>query len=333
MLDLISLRIIILDMIQLSKPFAVFACISNSNLHMSLKQKQLLNRISLLMCCFYLISWLVLPNNGVDIIFTHPSTYGKLQILSSLIYYFTTIKKGKRHTITFVCIVLSSVLCGEYRAIGEAVVAIMLLLFINEQIKFNIRNIAIGSLILIVGLASVWSKFDRYFVRGISEESSARGILYVTSVKIAKDYFPLGSGFGSFANDASRVEYSPVYDMYGISNVYGLSRIKNNFIADTFFPCVIGEFGFVGLFLFLYLFFYIYRRLNSIYSSKNARIRYVVGIAIIAILIIESVAGPSLVTSIGVPYMLLTGYVINDSNVMNRRINNLKRLHRKIQYM
>lgn len=75
----------------------------------------------------------------------------------------------------------------------------------------------------------------------------ARLALYRGSIEIARDYFPLGGGMGRFGSWMSRIEYSPLYYDYGLSNVYGLRPSSPRFVTDTFWPQILGELGVIGL--------------------------------------------------------------------------------------
>jgi hypothetical protein len=75
----------------------------------------------------------------------------------------------------------------------------------------------------------------------------ARVALYVGSIEIARDNFPLGAGMGRYGSWMSRVEYSPVYAEYGLSDVHGLRQSNSQYATDTFWPMVLGEFGVVGI--------------------------------------------------------------------------------------
>jgi hypothetical protein len=81
--------------------------------------------------------------------------------------------------------------------------------------------------------------------------STARFALHYTSVLIAADNFPFGTGLASFASHASRVFYSDVYYHYGLTNVWGLSPQFPEFITDTFWPMVLGEGGVAALVAYL----------------------------------------------------------------------------------
>ncbi|HUH08885.1 MAG TPA: hypothetical protein VML96_13880, partial [Egibacteraceae bacterium] len=53
--------------------------------------------------------------------------------------------------------------------------------------------------------------------------ANPRLALYVTSVTIARDYFPLGAGLGRYGSPMSRVDFSPLYAEYGLDRIWGLT--------------------------------------------------------------------------------------------------------------
>lgn len=77
--------------------------------------------------------------------------------------------------------------------------------------------------------------------------SHPRLALYVGSVAIARDEFPLGAGLGRFGSYMSEAHYSPTYHRYGLDVVYGLGPDNPVAISDTFWPMILGELGVVGL--------------------------------------------------------------------------------------
>jgi hypothetical protein len=79
------------------------------------------------------------------------------------------------------------------------------------------------------------------------ENPQARVALYAGSVDVATDRFPLGGGLGRYASWMSRVEYSPLYEEYGLSDIRGLRPDNPLYATDTFWPQILGEFGVVGL--------------------------------------------------------------------------------------
>lgn len=97
----------------------------------------------------------------------------------------------------------------------------------------------------------------------------ARNILALGSVKISMDYFPLGVGFGRYGSWMSWVYYSPIYFKYGLSTIWGLSPSHPNFIADTFWPMVLGETGIIGFISYLLFFVFLIKKLWKGFSIVN----------------------------------------------------------------
>jgi hypothetical protein len=74
-----------------------------------------------------------------------------------------------------------------------------------------------------------------------------RTALYVASVAVARDHFPLGAGLGRFGSQMSRAEYSPLYARYGLTRIPGIARGDSGSVTDTFWPMVLAETGVIGL--------------------------------------------------------------------------------------
>lgn len=104
-------------------------------------------------------------------------------------------------------------------------------------------------LIVVLGPALVDMYENKINVYLLTEDPGqiARNALYIKSVEIARDYFPLGAGMGRYGSWMSRVNYSPIYEKYGMSKIWGISKAYPNFLNDTFWPMVLGESGFIGL--------------------------------------------------------------------------------------
>jgi len=83
---------------------------------------------------------------------------------------------------------------------------------------------------------------------------TARSSLYYASLLIARDHFPLGTGFASFGSHASRLFGSQVYWEYGLSYVLGLHSSEPRFLTDTFWPMVLGQGGVISLVSYLSFF-------------------------------------------------------------------------------
>lgn len=182
--------------------------------------------------------------------------------------------------------------------------------------KLNLSNVSnIVGLMIVAGLAIfvIWEKFSFYVLYGFNDGSGvARSMLYITAIMILIEYFPFGCGLGSFANHASRVWYSPLYDRYGLSHLQGMTREDPSFIADTFYP-VTAQFGVAGIAVIAAFWIRRYRELKSLTDP----VIYKTGLSIILFMAIECFAETTILSNRGVVLMLLLGIICGRSRKCN----------------
>lgn len=99
-----------------------------------------------------------------------------------------------------------------------------------------------------------------------------RTVLHLVGFTVLMDFFPLGSGFGTFASYLSGRYYSNIYDLYGISNVIGMTREKYNYISDVFWPYIYAQFGIFGLALYVKLIFSLFIRQFRSHITNGSRL-------------------------------------------------------------
>ena len=131
--------------------------------------------------------------------------------------------------------------------------------------------------------------------------------LYVVGIRILKDFFPLGSGFGTFASHLSGKYYSNLYEQYGIANVWGMRKDQYMFISDVYWPYIYGQFGIFGLLIYVKLVFTAFIRQFHSGISDNSRI------AVAAVWIYALIATTSeayFTNGTGVPMALFLGVLI-----------------------
>lgn len=146
----------------------------------------------------------------------------------------------------------------RYKAMAAAIFAIALFYVVLVRRKSISKWNLICLCIIAVFIA--WGQIVEYYFAG---NETARDLLGTTSLQIAFDYFPLGTGFGSFASYMSKVYYSQVYFSYHLSSVYGLMNIPDggSFISDVYWPMVLGQTGFLGLLCILSIYIKLFKRL------------------------------------------------------------------------
>lgn len=192
---------------------------------------------------------------AVHSIFPHP---GEFSLFMSLLFALTfarfAARRSRRDLLLALCFAGSVMLSLRLKGFLSiaAVVAVVGLVQAAHGGRRGLAIAAVGTLLLggiYLAEASVISKQIQTYT---SSESSARAKLYSTGARIASDDLPLGAGFGRFGSYASRLYYSPVYQQFGLSRVWGLSREFPNFIDDTSWPAIIGESGYGGLAFYVF---------------------------------------------------------------------------------
>lgn len=148
---------------------------------------------------------------------------------------------------------LCSVLTMRRKPIGGLLIALLLSLVLIRRWSGRLRAAAIlavaaGGLLVAFGdtLLALLSEGYHTYVAARDASMMARNAMYLTSFRLAVDYFPGGVGFGLFGGFVSQVNYSPIYGQYGLDHIWGLSPTHNRFMLDAFWPHVLGQFGFFG---------------------------------------------------------------------------------------
>lgn len=246
------------------------------------------------------------------IIFQHPSRLATTAILSALLYLASSFSsKNSRidgtDLLIFTSMMSLSLPSERAKAYGFFVIAmIFCIYFYSTRYKNNPLGFARFTYLGIIGgLFTIYAAIEKitfYFIQGVySHEMFARPALYITSLEIAKDYFPFGAGLASFASYYSGVSYSPLYVNYGIDRIFGLSQDNPAFISDTFFPMILGQFGFFGIFLLIFFVAKTYKAFSAVCGRAHELNRFLLlGLLIIAFCIIESIADSTMVQNRGI---------------------------------
>lgn len=189
------------------------------------------------------------------------------------------------------------------KAIVFGIVALGLIIYLersNKKITFS----KIG-IIAIISVIIAFQQIEFYF---IELDNSARNVLLKTSIQIASDYFPLGTGFATFGSYFSAKEYSPIYSLYGISDIYGIQKDSPTFITDSFWPMILGQFGYLGLIVYVILLFIIFRKIQLEYKDSNkSKKKYIAKIIALAYLMISSTSESAFVNSLAIPLAIILG--------------------------
>lgn len=273
---------------------------------------------------------------SIQSIFTHPGLFGwfcAFVALFNLALYFTT--KKKKFLFLFIAFAFGVIFSMRRKPIVGVLVATlagMLTLPLYRKLKVTL---ALVVLVIFLGLlfgpqiSGLISEGLQIYVFHPNPTQIARNALYLTSIEIAKDYFPLGVGLGRYGGDIAARYYSPIYKKYALDRVYGLQP-SGHFLDDTFWPMILGELGIIGLFFYLWI---CWRLLIFAWQAQKVldsplKKAFAVGVFMVFIEgLVESLADPVFVkgpqayflfAAMGILYSLTLGYrrrnFINESS-------------------
>lgn len=240
---------ICMDFLTQLKPFLGFYCTIFIAPVLTTSQKRFLSILCMAIAGGLFILGIIDVN---FLFFVHPSRYATAVVATFfLLGYCSTYSWSD--IVVLLSILTIGLISTRSKFYGFWIVAIILMVYMkmDGKIRFSIKTI-----LLFVCLASMtlWLAKDKiilYYVDGMmnSREMWSRPAMMLTSMQILCDYFPFGSGLGSFGTFASAEYYSSVYAAYGIDHLWGLSKDMPSFICDAFYP-ELAQFGVVGIMLY-----------------------------------------------------------------------------------
>ena len=196
---------------------------------------------------------------------------------------------------------------------GSVYVVPAIFIFINWLFKKN-KRLSLKSIIVLILIVVLISGFQ--INTYLADSESPRMTLIKYGFVTAKDYFPLGSGFGTYGSDVAAKNYSMLYVKYGFEHRWGMSRELTSFLNDCYLGMVIGQFGYLGAIIFFIMLVYIYRDLSDIETTMSSIKALCIAtffshiIALIGSAMIKSGIGVFSFCVIGIA----SGYMRNESN-------------------
>lgn len=289
-----------LDFIQEIRPYSVIYCTWILNPQFTEKQKQ----IMLITMIATLFSWIYIHPETVTGADAEFPVLGQLAICTGMSWYLFT-EENQKNKFIALALVCTGLLAPKFKFMGEVVAFVALLFYIKKQLDFKSpKTIWTISLLMAVVLFVTWERFDAYYVSGW-DRKMARPETYKTAWLILWDYFPFGSGMGSFACNGAWKHYSPLYPEYGLDHVWGLDR-GGGFICDAYYP-TLAQFGVVGVFFFLVF----WRRRLIAFSQIESIKYYKVAMMSFFCLAMEQTADSSLLSGKGMGYCMLIALCLN----------------------
>jgi len=146
--------------------------------------------------------------------------------------------------------------------------------FVLEK-KQDMRLRILG--IAIIGGLIGYPQYQNYFVNGVTANrgTAPRQLFWQGGLRLFQEYFPYGTGFGTFGSSTAATNYSQLYYILEFNTVAGMQPTNTKYLNDTFWPMIftqLGLFGMIPYILLMIIIFYdIYRNAKR---SGNLYIRF-----------------------------------------------------------
>ncbi|WP_454970123.1 hypothetical protein [Eubacterium sp.] len=237
---------------------------------------------------------------SVQLFFGHPESLARACI--TFIFVLAYNYRYCKHNIYYI-IMLTIVMIFTFRTkaiVGVFAIYILYIFFIKLKFK---SVIPVG----IIGISgATYLGYNSLYKYYFEIDESARKILTFDSIEIAKSFFPLGSGFGSYASNIAAEKYSKLYinlGYYSKDNIQ-IGEKRHSFLSDTFWPIVVAQTGWIGTISFIMA---LLSMITYIIKSRKTDVYYFwVAISIVAYDLISSFATSAFFHPSAIaPYLLL----------------------------
>lgn len=305
-----------LDLMQEVRPYSIIYCTWILNPRFTKKQKKWM----LATMVATLGSWIAYHPQTLDMqVEAEFPVLGQLAICTGMSWYLFT-DNTKRNRYIALVLVFMGLLAPKYKFMGEVVCFIAFIFFLKKRLNFKSPKTMIYTTLIVVAVLMVsWTRFDAYYVSGLSNDELARPMTYKTSLKILWDYWPFGPGMGTFGCLGARDFYSPLYYEYNLNGIWGLGE-KGAFVCDAYYP-TLAQFGLVGVFFFCWFW---KRRLGAIDRILDLKY-YRVAMITFCCLAIEQTADTSWLSGKGMGYCMLLGLCLNANRNLIVQMKNSKK--------
>lgn len=316
-IDITTPRGIWLDILQQIRPYTVFYLTWMLAPQFTETQKKLIVRVMLASFLGYLFFFITNPYVVSPFGGEESAALGQIALCCGMIYFLFT-EHTKRNRNIAIFLMLLGLASGKSKYIGECIAFIALVVYVDKKIRFD--NMATYLKVGLLGTVIIfftWTKFNAYYVEGFQEDAErmARPETYKTGLLIMKDYFPFGSGLGTFASAAAAKEYSPLYYKYKIDDIWGLTPENPMFLADTFYPIVYSQFGFFGALMFLWFWKRRLQEANRIIDPNY----YKMALMCILALALENTADSSYLSGKGMGYFMILAVCLNSNRMLGEK--------------
>lgn len=240
---------------------------------------------------------------SVSLFFGH-ATY-LASAMAFLVILLTVFYEKKNLVFMGMCLTVMVFTMRSKAMASAAIFAAVFVFFLVFRKRLNLWYILAAGVICVV---VAWPQIRYYFIE--LGGKSTRSVMHSVAFRIMEDYFPIGTGFGTYASAEAAKNFSPVYELYDFEYLlrFEVNRQWVNFLNDTFWPIIIGQTGVIGTVAYL-------GTIGSVFyeSWKLQRQNLYYFVAVLygwCHLIICSVAEPAFNNSTAVPIAVVMGLVL-----------------------
>ena len=292
------------DLIQQVRPWSIIYCTWILNPKFTEKQKKWMRGTMVLTVVIFLLYHPQKGNMGEF----RSAPFGQLAICTSMTWYLFS-DKSKKNMIIAAIIAIVGLLGMKFKYYGQFGAWMFLLFYMKKKFNFRSMKIVLQIAILVFLVIFLgWERFNTYYVEGVDNDNLARPMINKATWEILWDYFPLGCGFGGFGTAAAAVYYSPLWHIYGLDRVWGLTDYHGvvAFHCDSFFSWF-AEIGFFGVYFFVVFWKRRFKEIKRIVDDRY----YKVAIMSFLCMSIEWTGDQSFFSGKGMGYLMLLGLCLN----------------------
>lgn len=235
--------------------------------------------------------------NTISLFFNHPENLSRCCM--ALIFVLAYNYRYYKHNIYYI-FMLSAVILFAFRAKAVLALFVFFAVFIYF-VKLRFQNLIPAGIAGVAGIAYLGKDAFSHYYR--STEFSVRQKLTEDSIKIANQYFPVGTGFGSFGTNSAIRHYSKLYVKMGYLYSWEMGP-RSHYMNDTFWPSLFAQTGWFGTAAFAIA---LLNLLDFIIRSRKKDVYFFwVAISILAYDVISSAANTAFFhPSAMAPYLFL----------------------------
>lgn len=267
-----EITVVLMDLFLFIKPYMVLIC-----LHLILTERRaaevyyyamVVSKVLLIIMAIFSVVTLIVPL-GMRI--TESGTFQFLSGFSGVpswwaILFLGVISSNPQNKRTFYFVLSSIIVLQSKSGLGSLalILAIWLYFFGEKQKKFKWYHLMlVAPLCLWVGR----NEISEYLMNA----NAPRFLLFYYALITANRFFPLGAGFATYGSSMAIANYSQLYYEYGFQKRWGMSKTYHPFLMDSYFPQILGQFGYIGFIFYTIFIFMLFRKLIFRIHDKNLK--------------------------------------------------------------